>query len=70
MRVKCKIPQELKRLVSAIQRNHGDCEVWFKAYNKSPHGFTWFGHRMIVDLLYIVPMESSGIVSTTEGMTL
>lgn len=52
MRIKCKIPQELKGLVSVIQRKCGDCEGWLKAYNKSPYRFTWFGHRMIVDLLY------------------
>lgn len=52
MRVKCKIPQELKGLVSAIQRKHGDCEGWLIAYNKSPYSFTWFGHHMIIGLLF------------------
>lgn len=47
-----RIPTEVKRLVSAIQRKAGDCEDWLSAYNKHPFDFSWYGHKMIVEALH------------------
>lgn len=55
------IPPELKRLLSAIQKKHGDCEDWFNAYNKHPFDFTWYGYRMIVEDLH----ASYGVIGYT-----
>lgn len=55
------VPDEAKRLVSAIQRNNGDCEGWFKEYNKHPFDYTWYGYRMTVSVLY----ASYGVIGYT-----
>lgn len=55
------IPVELRGLVSTIQRKQGDCEQWLKGYNKNPFGFTWYGYRMIVEVLH----ASYGVIGYT-----
>lgn len=52
MRIPKDIPGELKRLVNAIVRRYGDCENWLNGYNRDPWRYTWYGARLICELLF------------------
>lgn len=52
MRIPKNIPEEIKRLINAILKRYGDCEIWLNGYNSALNCYTWYGDRMICEPLF------------------